>query len=304
MDNTFWLTTSDDVEIFVKKWYSITKKPKAIIQLAHGMAEHIGRYDTFANYLTEQGFLVFGNDHRGHGRTGERQGIQGYFADENGFHKTAEDLYEVTKHIRQDDSETPIYIIGHSMGSFLVRNYIQAHSDIISGAVLSGTGFYPKAVSLAGKGIASMLPPKQASKLMNHLAFSSNNHKIKERKNGFEWLTRDESILETYMNDPFTGFIPTGRFFYDLLTGILTMQSKKQNKYIRKDLPLLLISGDADPIGNYAKGVWKTANLYKKSGLQNVSVMLYTDGRHELLNEINREEVFESIIKWINHQLL
>ncbi|WP_067727160.1 alpha/beta hydrolase [Oceanobacillus damuensis] len=303
MENSYWLAMDDQVEIYVKKWHDDNKEPKAIIQLAHGMAEHIHRYDAFATYLVQQGFTVFGNDHRGHGRTGEKQGIQGYFADRDGFFKATNDLFAITKHIKANNPETPIFLIGHSMGSFMVRNYIQSHSDIIDGAVLLGTGYYPKAVALAGKSLAALLPPKEESKLMNRLAFGSNNNRISERLSGFDWLSRDESIVEEYIHDPFSGFIPTGRFFHDLLTGVLSMQNKQQNQSIRKDLPLFLVSGDADPIGNYTKGIWKTARIYQKAGLQNITVMIYTDGRHELLNEITREDVFDTLCKWLETML-
>ncbi|MGJ9457564.1 lysophospholipase [Oceanobacillus sp. CF4.6] len=303
MESSFWLTMEDDTEIYVKQWYIDGMKPKAIIQLAHGMAEHINRYDEFASYLLEQGYFVIGNDHRGHGKTGEKSGILGYFSDKDGFKKATNDLYEITRYIKQSYPEIPIFLVGHSMGSFLVRNYIQTHSALLKGVILLGTGYYPKTISIAGRRLSLLLPPKEESKLMNRLAFSSNSKKISDRKNGFEWLTKDEAIVTKYMDDPLSGFVPTGRFFYDLLSGVLSMQDKKKNTSIQKDLPLLLISGDADPIGNYAKGIWKTADIYRKAGLQEVLVMLITDGRHELLNEINREEVFESLCEWLNSQL-
>ncbi|MBP2078069.1 alpha/beta hydrolase [Oceanobacillus polygoni] len=299
MEHAFWLTMEDDTEIYIKKWFNAESTPKAVIQLAHGMVEHIERYNEFANYLVEQGFFVYGNDHRGHGKTGERQGLQGYLADQDGFAKTTNDLYEITEQIIRDHPNTPIFLFGHSMGSFLTRNYLQAHSQLIDGVILSGTGYYSTAVSVVGKALASVLPAKEQSKLMNHLSFSSNNKKIKDKKNGFEWLSRDEAMVKQYVDDPFSGFIPTGRFFYDLLTGILAMQRRKQNLSIRQDLPMLIVSGDADPVGDYTKGIWKTANIYEKAGLKDITVMLYNDGRHELLNEINRMEIFADINKWI-----
>ncbi|WP_340002057.1 alpha/beta hydrolase [Oceanobacillus sp. FSL K6-0127] len=299
MEHTCWLSMEDNTAIYVKKWYTTDTTPKAVIQLAHGMVEHIERYHEFANYLVEKGFFVYGNDHRGHGKTGEKQGLQGYFADQDGFSKATNDLYEITKHIKHDHPNTPIFLFGHSMGSFLARNYLQIHSHLIDGVVLSGTGYFSTVTSTLGKALSKTLPPKGQSNLMNYLSFSSNNKKIKGKKHGFEWLSRDEAIVQDYVNDPFSGFVPTGRFFYDLLSGILSMQNKKQNQLIRKNLPMLIISGDADPVGDYAIGVWKTANIYEKAGLENITVMLYPDGRHEILNEINRMEIFADINKWI-----
>ncbi|WP_339227404.1 alpha/beta hydrolase [Oceanobacillus sp. FSL K6-2867] len=299
MEHTFWLTMNDETAVYVKKWYTENQTPKAIIQLAHGMVEHIERYNEFATFLVEKGFAVYGNDHRGHGKTGERQGLQGYFADHDGFLKTADDLYAITQHIRLQYPHTPIFLFGHSMGSFLARNYLQNYSHLIDGVILSGTGYFSTGVSALGKILAKVLPPKKQSNLMNHLSFSRNNQKINDKKHGYEWLSRDEAIIQEYVKDPFSGFVPTGRFFYDLLSGILSMQNKKRNQSIRKDLPMLIISGDADPVGDYGKGVWKTAGIYEKTGLESITVMLYPDGRHEILNEINRMEIFTDINRWI-----
>ena len=299
MEKVFWMDRQDQVEVYVKKWCLQNEKPKAIVQLAHGMAEHINRYQTFAEYLLEQNIFVYGNDHRGHGYTGKRQGLLGYFATEEGFKKTTEDLYAVTEQIKSDYPHTPVFLLGHSMGSFLVRNYIQHYSSAINGVILSGTGYFPTLQSKAGKKLSGMLPPRKASKLMNSLAFGRYNKKIKQKNTIFDWLSSDEEAVQSYMDDPHTGFVPTARFFYDLMTGLITMNDGKLNQSIRNDLPLLIVSGDADPVGNYAKGIWKTANLYEKAGLKKITTMLFTDRRHELLNERNKDEVFSAISGWI-----
>lgn len=302
MEKTFWITMEDDVAIYIKKWYTSSKEPKAIVQLAHGMVEHINRYNEFAQFLVEQGFFVYGNDHRGHGNTGERQGLLGYFSEEDGFAKTANDLHVITNRIKQHYPNTPIILFGHSMGSFLTRNYLQQYSMEVNGAILSGTGYFPSLTSQVGKMIAGWMPPKKESKLMNSIAFGNYNRKI-DKSTGFDWLTRDQSVVANYIEDPHSGFVPTARFFYDLMTGLIRMNNTKLNQNIRKDLPLFFISGDADPVGNYAKGVWKTAHQYEKLGLENITTMLFSDGRHELLNEVNKEEVYAAIVKWIHHCL-
>ncbi|PAV28618.1 lysophospholipase [Virgibacillus profundi] len=301
MEKTFWMKMDDDVEIYVKKWFTSVEKPKAIVQLSHGMVEHINRYKEFAEHLLEKDIFVYGNDHRGHGNTGEKQGLLGYFAAEDGFTKTTEDLYAITKQIKLDHPHTPIFLMGHSMGSFMVRNYLQEYSGAIDGAILSGTGYFPKLKSLAGKKLAEILPPRKESKLMNSLAFGTYNKKIKQKNTGFDWLSGDEKAVQIYIDDPHTGFIPTSRFFYDLMSGLITMNNQKLNHSIRNDLPLLIISGDADPVGNYSKGIWKTANLYEKIGLENITTMLFTDGRHELLNELNKDEVYTAIYRWMEN---
>ncbi|MBP1969447.1 alpha-beta hydrolase superfamily lysophospholipase [Virgibacillus natechei] len=303
MEKNVWMMMEDNVEVYVKKWYSSIEKPKAIVQLSHGMAEHINRYNEIAKFLVKQGIFVYGNDHRGHGRTGEKQGIFGYFAEEDGFTKTVHDQLVITKQIKQEHPNTPIFLFGHSMGSFLAREYIQQHSHMIDGVMLSGTGYFPKTTSIAGRTISSIMPPKEESKLMNSFAFGSNNKKIGKKLTSFDWLSNDEEVVETYINDPYTGFIPTGRFFYDLLSGLLNIHNPERNDAIRNDLPMLLISGDADPIGDYSKGIWKTAHLYEKAGLKEVMVMLFTDGRHELLHEMNKDEVHTMIHTWIHNHL-
>lgn len=300
MENEFWLTMRDGTQVYVKKWSkSRDQKPKAIIQLSHGMVEHINRYHEVANFFAEHDFIVYGNDHRGHGNTGERQGLFGYLADQDGFVKVADDLYEITNHIKREYPEIKIFLFGHSMGSFLARNYIQKYSREIAGVILSGTGYYSTLITYAGKKIASLLPPKEPSELMNFIAFSTYIKRIEQAKTAFDWLTGDDQIIQSYMDDPYCGYIPTARFFVDLMTGLEIIHNQKRNKNIRPDLPMLIISGDADPVGGYAKGIWKTAALYEKAGLENILVELFDDGRHEILNEINRDEVYHSVLKWI-----
>lgn len=299
MEKSFWMTMDDQVEVYVKKWYDSSKEPKAIIQLAHGMVEHINRYAEFAEFLVDHGIFVYGNDHRGHGRTGENQGLLGYLADEDGFEKTTNDLMNITKQIKRDYPDTPLFLLGHSMGSFLARNYIQRNSSLINGIILSGTGFYPALVSTSAMQIASTLPPKLESNVMNSLAFRSHNKRIANKKTDSDWLSSDEKVIQSYMEDPYCGFVPTARFFYDLMEGITMIHDKKKIKSIRSDLPMFIISGAEDPVGNYSKGVWKTAHLYGDAGLKNVITMLFENGRHEILNEVNREEVYGAILNWI-----
>lgn len=302
MEKTFWLQMPDNVEVYVKRWFDSSKKPKAIVQIAHGMVEHINRYNDFAEFLVENDIFVYGSDHRGHGKTGEKQGLFGYLADEDGFEKTTNDLFEITKQIKQEYPDTPLFLLGHSMGSFLARNYIQKNSSLIDGVILSGTGFYPSGTSKAGKTAASTLPAREKSNLMNTLAFFSYNKHVKSKRTNIDWLSRDESVVQAFIDDPYCGFIPTASFFYDLMDGLITIHDKKLIKSVRSDLPMLLISGTEDPVGDYASGVWKTAQLYDKAGLNNVMTMLFEDGRHEMLNEINRNEVYQAIHKWVENR--
>lgn len=303
MEKEFWVSTSDHTDVYVKKWFKTEVKPKAIVQLSHGMIEHIQRYHDFSTFLLENDIFVYGNDHRGHGKTGGQQGQLGYFSDRNGFTNVMEDIHEITKIIKSEYPKTPLILFGHSMGSFLARHYIQFYSNDIDGLILSGTGFFPTITNISGKALASILPAKKKSSLMNTLAFGTYNKKIVNKKTNFDWLTRDEEAVTKYIDDPQTGYIPTARFFYDLMDGLDKIHKKNLNKNIRKDLPILLISGEADPVGNYSKGVWKVAKNYHQIGLDNVKTVLFEGARHELLHEINKEEVYSTIYNWVMNKL-
>jgi len=303
MEKEFWVSTSDHTDVYVKKWFKTEVKPKAIVQLSHGMIEHIQRYHDFSTFLLENDIFVYGNDHRGHGKTGGQQGQLGYFSDRNGFTNVMEDIHEITKIIKSEYPKTPLILFGHSMGSFLARHYIQFYSNDIDGLILSGTGFFPTITNISGRALASILPAKKKSSLMNTLAFGTYNKKIVNKKTNFDWLTRDEEAVTKYIDDPQTGYIPTARFFYDLMDGLDKIHKKNLNKNIRKDLPILLISGEADPVGNYSKGVWKVAKIYNQIGLDNVKTVLFEGARHELLHEINKEEVYSTIYNWVMNKL-
>lgn len=289
---------SDGTDIYVKKWYKEGFVPKAIVQLSHGMVEHIERYHDFATFLVNNNIYVYGNDHRGHGKTGDKQGQLGYLSDQNGFSKITEDLYEITQIIKAEYPQTPIFLFGHSMGSFSARIYAQKYSKEIDGLILSGTGFFPTITSLSGKTLASILPPRKESNIMNTLAFGTYNRKIVNKKTSFDWLSRDQAAVMKYIDDPQTGYVPTSRFFYDLMNGFTQLLHKKYNENIRKDLPILFISGNADPVGNYSKGVWKAAKYYHQIGLNDIKIQLFEDARHELLHELNKDEVYWVIYEW------
>ncbi len=301
MEKTYWLRADDNTSIYLKKWYNEIEHPRAIVQISHGMAEHIGRYTPFARYLTAHNIFVYGHDHRGHGKTSDTQGILGFFSERDGFVKTAEDIHMVTAKIRREYPDVPLILFGHSMGSFLARKFIQTYSNEIDGLILSGTGYYHTAVTCFGKIIARTLPPKKRSKLMNTLAFGSYNRKFRPRQTDFDWLSSDQDAVRKYIDDPYAGFLPTARFFYDLMSGLREIHCPDKNKHIRKDLPMFIMSGDNDPVGNYGKGVWKTAHLYDKAGIKQIATMLFENSRHELLNEKNKTEVYHMVHMWISH---
>lgn len=304
----FSFQTNDGVEIFACKWVEEgIEKPKAVVQIAHGMAEHIKRYDSFARELVSHNFMVYGNDHRGHGMTGSKTNSIGYFADEQGFERVVNDMEILTSIIEKEYPGVPIFLFGHSMGSFLSRRYIQLYGDRLAGVVLSGTGGDPGIIGKIGKMIAAREMKKKGAKvhssLMNKLTFGSYNKVFRPTRTEFDWLTRNEQEVDNYINDPLCGGVFTAGFYYDLLDGLVMVNKTENIMATPADLPIFLISGSKDPVGGNTKGVLKTFQAYKAEGMQNVTYKFYEDARHELLNETNKDEVQADVIHWINTHL-
>ena len=303
----FEFEAEDGVVIYAKNWISETESPKAIVQIAHGMAEHITRYDDFAEFLVNQGFAVYGNDHRGHGKMSEKQGNFGYFADESGFEKVVGDLLSLTKVIEKDFPEVPVFLFGHSLGSFLTRRYMQLYGDHIQGAILSGTGGHPGVLGKVAKAIAGaesrIRGRKTPSSLMTKLTFGAYNKNFNPVKTEFDWLSRDEKEVRKYSNDPLCGGECSTGLFIDLFEGLNLIHERRNLKGIPKELPLYIFSGDKDPVGNNTKGVRQVYEEFKTIGMMDVSLKFYKEGRHEMLNEVNKEEVYEDILSWLNKHL-
>lgn len=303
-----WLKMDDGYEIYVRKWIDDENHtPRAVVQISHGMAEHIERYNDFAQFLLKNGIFVYGNDHRGHGHTGEKAGVFGYFAEHDGFDRVVEDLHAVTKTIQMKHPNVPIILLGHSLGSFLVRRYIQKYSDDIFAAILSGTAGNPGFAASIGKFIAKREMKKYGkttpSPLMNRIIFGSYNKGFDNVKNKFAWLSRDEAVVEAFLQDPYCGFVCSGTFFYDLLTGLQLIHQDELIRETRKDLPIFFISGDRDPVGGYSKGVKNVIKQFEKNGLQQITYRFYRGARHEVLNELNKEEVYHDVYTWIKQIL-
>lgn len=273
---------------------------KAFVQILHGMAEYSDRYEQFAKYLNKLGFAVFAADHRGHGHTAE-EGELGWFAESNGWNRIASDAFEIASYVTKQYHAKQVFLFGHSMGSFLARTVMVQHPDFYSGVVIMGTGCAGLIVSL-GKIVAKMQVNKYGQKApgetMDKMSFGAYNKMIENPRTKFDWLSRDAKEVDKYIKDPLCGFLCTNGFFYDMLTGILFANNRANAKTLPKDLPLLIISGDKDPVGAYGKGVEKVYNLYRNAGISDVTMKLFADGRHELLNELNKKEVYDYIGSW------
>lgn len=303
---SFTFSSVDGTAIYVNKW-TTSKEPRAAVQIAHGMSEHSERYTDFASALTNAGYVVYANDHRGHGKTAGSKENLGYFADENGWELVVDDLYELTKIIKKEHPDLPVFLFGHSMGSFLSRRYIQKYGQELSGLILSGTGADRGLLSSIGIMIARLeiknKGKKGRSKLLDWLSFGNFNSQFKPARTPFDWLSRDEKEVDKYIRDPYCGEVATAGFFYDLFTGIKQLDHFERIKQVPNDLPIFLFSGDKDPVGLNTKGVLKTYRNLKKAGVKDISYKFYRDGRHEMLNEINKDEVYQDIMDWLNAHL-
>lgn len=302
---SFFLKMDDGAELFLRSWEQAAH-PQGVSLIAHGMAEHGGRYGRFAQFLNERGFICAAGDHRGHGKTGEKAGLMGFFAEQDGFDRVVDDLHAIYHLFREKYPELPIFFLGHSMGSFLVRRYLQKYGATLQGAVLMGSGGDPGFAAKLGKLIARIQMKRGAaapSKLLDSLSFGAFNKGIKNPRTKFDWLSRDAQEVQKYLDDPHCGFACSASFFFDLFTGLELIHDPKHIEEIPKEIPLLVVSGEADPVGGYGRGVRQFVGQLKNHGLNNIELKLYPGARHELLNELNRREVMEDIAKWLEAQL-
>ena len=296
-----FLKARDNHEIYYEIYEP--EEPKAHVHLLHGMAEHISRYEEFTEHLVRNGFAVSGHDQRGHGRTSERNGAAGFFAEEDGFDLIVEDSRQVIKAVQDQLGDLPLIIFGHSMGSFVARRYIQLYSPEISKVVLSGTGGDPGLSGQAGRAFAVLSAKKDgkesSSPILGKLTFGSFEKQFADEQSKYAWLSRDTSEVAKYENDELCGFEMTNQFYVDLFTGIARINMKSEIDKIRKDLPIFLISGSQDAVGDNGKGVFQTAQQYQQAGLKNIRVYLVENARHELLHELDKEVNFSIITKWM-----
>ncbi len=273
-------------------------EPRAVIQIFHGMAEHIDRYDRTARELTQRGYAVAGANHKGHGpETPDDQ--LGYFYAEDGWRKIVEDGHAVSERLRQELPGRPLILLGHSMGSFMARDYITRYPGEPDALILSGTGWYAASLCQAGRLLARLCKPDAPAPRVDQLAFAANNKSFQPARTPYDWLTRDNAEVDKYIADPRCGFIFTGRGYYDMFTGLLGLRDVSKLKHVNTDLPVCFISGDSDPVGQMSKGVLMVAREFRDAGLTDVTVKLYNHARHELLNEMNRDEVMADLCAWL-----
>ncbi|MDF2877313.1 MAG: alpha/beta hydrolase fold protein [Clostridia bacterium] len=294
--------SKNKTKIFTYIWDKVTE-PKGIIQIFHGMAEHAKRYAHFASFLNEHGFIVYAQDHRGHGKTAHHLNALGHIG-KDGFNGITEDAYAVTCHLKKKYPHLPVIILGHSFGSFVAQEYLTRHSYEIQGMILSGSGLQKGASITLGYFISTLqyhfTNPYKKDKLMHFLSFYGYNKRFHDSDLASRWLTSDLLEVEKYENDVYCGAIFPVHFYYYFLKGLKSLYTPQKLSQIRKDLPLLILSGTMDPVGHYGKSVRKLHRLYTNLGMQALTLKLFPSGRHEMLNESNRMEVYNSLLHWIN----
>ena len=307
-ENNYSFTSADGATpIHVREWVPDCDI-NGVVQIAHGINEYIGRYADFARFLASKGFVVVGNDHLGHGESVLGPEYLGFFALNEGWYKVVADM----EHLRQLSSakwpEAPYFIFGHSMGSFVVRTWLIRHPQSrVDGVILCGTGQPPAPIVAGGRLAcdADMLKngPMHRSEAIYNLAFGSYNKGIEPLRTQYDWLTRDEAVVDKYAADPLCTFIPTSSLMRDMMFGLGIIGSASALRRMRRDVPVLFISGEADPVGGYGMQVARVYASFVKAGLADVAYKFYPEARHELLNEINRGEVYQDILDWLFKKL-
>ena len=279
-------------------------EPDCLIVISHGMGDYKERYAGFASALCSEGFGVYIHDHRGHGETGIKSGRLGHFADRSGWFAAVSDLLALVNIAKNDYPQLPVFLIGHSLGSFLALTTAIKWGPLIDGLLLCATGF-PSTVTLkSGKAAvsaaSSAFGQDRSLLLINALCFAGYALSVKNPKTEFDWICRDDDVVSAFITDPKSQFLYSNRFFLDLIEG-LQYNSKPENlNLLPASLPILFFSGTDDPVGDHTRGVRKLADLLNENGCEDVSVNFYRDMRHEVLNEIGKEEVYGDIISWLN----
>ena len=282
-------------------------EPRAIVQIIHGIAEYIDRYDEFMSFLADNGIIAVGTDHLGHGKSIESDEQTGFFAYDNGWDYVVRDEEVLRLAMHENYPELPIIVFGHSMGSFMARTLLIRYPDAFNAAIISGTGNQGATLVNGGLFMGNLVTGLKGahhySKFLNNLAFGSYNKIYDNPKTEYDWLSRDEANVQKYIDDPLCGFIPSCSLFRDMMTGVKFITNKKNLTAMNKDMPVYFMSGDMDPVGECGKGVQKAYNNFLEAGMKYVSIKLYPGGRHEMLYEINKDEVYTDILAWLDSKI-
>ena len=306
-ESTF-LSSDGSHHIYCRQWAPAEGPVRAAVQIVHGVAEHIGRYDGFASWLAEKGYAVAGDDHLGHGRTAADASELGWLSDDgNGWRYMAEDEKKLCDILRERYPAVPLVLFGHSMGSFIARTCLGWYPGQWDACILSGTGRQPDIVCRFGKALAGRESKKHGSKyrsaMLQKLAFGSYLKKIDGPVSPNAWVCRDEAVIRAYDADPYCAFTATAGLMGDMMEGLRLIGQSGHMAKMDKAVPVLFAAGDMDPVGAYGKGVKKVADAFQRAGMQDVTVKLYPGMRHEILNEFGKETVWQDMLDWMEQKL-
>lgn len=279
-------------------FYEPEEPARAVLQITHGMCEYLERYEAFARYLCGRGFAVCGSDHLGHGELAQAAGELGYFAPKDGWKLLPQDVHRLTLRMKEHHPALPYFLMGHSMGSFVARCYLELYGKELDGAIIMGTSggnpFAGLGIRLAEREIRRH-GAFYRSPMLNRLSMGSNNQRFRAEGDQDSWLTRDQQIRRAYREDPLCSFVFTSAGFRDLFSLLKQVSRPEWARNVPADLPILLVSGAEDPIGDYGRGVKKVFRRLKEAGVEKTTLRLYEGGRHEILNELNRDKVFREL---------
>lgn len=298
----FTFTADDGAKLFVYRWQPDVGIGKAVVHIAHGMAEHGGRYERLAETLTENGFVVFANDYRGHGKTAQSATDVGHFGDQNGWQRILKDIEELVRLERNEFFGHRVILFGHSLGSLVTQHL--ATRDLFDAVAMSGANGLVRPLVRVGKLIAKIeswrLGKRGKSELINNLTFDAFNKPFRPNRTSFDWLSRDESEVDKYIADSMCGFLCSTQLWLDVLDAITEAAKPEFRARVPKQLPVYLFSGSRDTANEEGRGSTALAEYYRSHGLEKVSYRIFPQARHETLNELNREEVTEHLIDWMN----
>ena len=301
MKKEFYFASSDGInQIHAIEWLP-EGKPKAVLQMCHGMTEHIERYHDFATFLAEHGYYVVGHDHLGHGKSVASAEKLGFFHETHGNEFVIADIHQLRRDTQETYPNVPYFMLGHSMGSFLVRQYIGMYGEGLTGAIVMGTGDQPNVILHAGKMVCKVIATfkgwEYRSKLVDGMAAGGYDKKVKGE--GESWLSKNRANVEKYKDDSLSGYMFTVNAYYHMFSGMVRMNHQEKACKIPKELPIFFVAGAEDPVGNCGKAVENVYNRYQKCGMMDVAIKLYENDRHEILNEDDREQVYADLLTWL-----
>lgn len=297
---TFVVDTPDGARLHAFAWLP-AGEPRAVVQVSHGMAEHAARYAGLAEDLTAAGYAVVAHDHRGHGRTESE--ARGHMADANGWDKVANDILRVTGVAKESFPGKPLFLLGHSWGSMLARDYAMRWGHQLAGLVIVGTAGDPGMLGRIGKAVAHTVAVRgrrRPSPLLDKLSFGSFNKAFAPNRTDFDWLSTNEADVDAYIADPDSGFVCSAQFYADLVGGIRRVNNPTNVALVPKDLPVLVLAGAEDPVGDQGAGPRAVAEMLKQAGVSDVECHIYPGMRHEVLRETDRQVVVDDLLTWLD----